>query len=82
MHWQGTTQLNYNRICQCQPHHSSYYGIFVGLFFVQGEHSTLEEEVETLRHDNAILKAEVERLQRENAELRAKLVRSGEASTL
>ncbi|KAJ1258511.1 hypothetical protein BS78_10G080800 [Paspalum vaginatum] len=47
-----------------------------------GEHNTLQGEVESLRHDNAMLKAEVERLQRENAELRAKLVRPDEASTL
>ncbi|GJN29347.1 hypothetical protein PR202_gb17568 [Eleusine coracana subsp. coracana] len=38
-----------------------------------GKHKTLEEEVESLRHDNAVLKAELERLQRENAELKAKL---------
>ncbi|KAL6606840.1 hypothetical protein ACP70R_042493 [Stipagrostis hirtigluma subsp. patula] len=47
-----------------------------------GENKTLEEEVESLRHDNAALKAELERLQRENAELKAKLVKSGEAATL
>ncbi|KAK3131891.1 hypothetical protein QOZ80_6AG0512980 [Eleusine coracana subsp. coracana] len=38
-----------------------------------GKHKTLEEEVESLRHDNAVLKAQLERLQRENAELKAKL---------
>jgi len=38
-----------------------------------GENNTLEEEIESLRNNNAALKAEVERLQRENAELRAKL---------
>ncbi|XP_066370797.1 pantothenate kinase 1-like isoform X1 [Miscanthus floridulus] len=63
-----------------------YTGQFPSLPVTQqqenGEHSTLEGEVESLRHDNAMLKAEVERLQRENAELRAKLVRSGETSTL
>jgi len=41
--------------------------------FFQGENNTLEEEIESLRNNNAALKAEVERLQRENAELRAKL---------
>lgn len=46
-----------------------------------GDRNTLEGEVESLRHDNAMLKAEVERLQRENAELRAKLIRPVEAST-
>ncbi|CAD6339886.1 unnamed protein product [Miscanthus lutarioriparius] len=63
-----------------------YTGQFPSLPVTQqqenGEHSTLEGEVESLRHDNAMLKAEVERLQRENAELRAKLVRSGDTSTL
>ncbi|CAD6337294.1 unnamed protein product [Miscanthus lutarioriparius] len=62
-----------------------YTGQFPSLPVTQqqenGEHSTLEGEVESLRHDNAMLKAEVERLQRENVELRAKLVRSGETST-
>ncbi|AQL01259.1 Pantothenate kinase family protein [Zea mays] len=63
-----------------------YTGQFPSLPVTQqqenGEHGTLEGEVESLRHDNALLKAEVERLQKENALLRAKLVRSGETSTL
>lgn len=46
-----------------------------------GEDTTIEGEVERLRHDNAVLKAELERLQRENTELKAKLVKSGKPNT-
>ncbi|WVZ82039.1 hypothetical protein U9M48_029351 [Paspalum notatum var. saurae] len=62
-----------------------YTGQFPSLPATQqdnGEHNSLEGEVESLRHDNTMLKAEVERLQRENAELRAKLARPDEASIL
>ncbi|EEE65295.1 hypothetical protein OsJ_20527 [Oryza sativa Japonica Group] len=45
-----------------------------------GEDTTIEGEVERLRHDNAVLKAELERLQRENTELKAKLVFEGKSS--